>query len=764
MIRSIKQKIIITLFLITSVTFGLLNFYTSKRLNDVPPIILQQYQDLADARANEFSNELKGLQLQIEMISISNIVQTMDMTKIKPYLMSLAKQGRFTNLTISDIHGVAWRSFDEYIDISNQQQFQDIIINHKNSSLSHPFVSPYVPEEYPLITIAYAIKENNNTVGLINGVITTEFINRIVDDITFKKEGYGWVVDELGQVVAYPNDHVTIKDSLTSLTGITDLSFMTSDNGTFTFNDKNNHQMLGIFSTINNTNGWKLILTIDAHHAYQEVFDVINAIKIALVVAGIVLILFAIYNSRRLTTPIVKLKNVFEAATGGNFNVRADESLNNELGDAAKSFNTMLDQIKQLTFFDPITGLNNYISFMNEAVQLQANCINHNQTCYIAIVSIVNFKKINTFYGYDLGNDILRELSQKIVSVLDEGEIVARYFSDEMVLGLYCTGKDDIHSKIQRIINACESTMTIANVQLQLDINCGISTLTVEKSLEDALREATLANHKSKTLVVGNTTFYDQAIYEEIQEKQALETALALAIDNNELFLLYQPIYDSLQQRVVGYEALLRWNHPDYQLIPISTIIEIAETNGLITQIGEWVFKNAVFKLNELHQKDNSLFMSINVSPLQLISDGFLTMLEDTLKTASVPPAKIVIEITERLTMLDVSDKKVILTSIKKMGVHISVDDFGTGYSSLSYISQLPIDTIKIDRQFIQQIAVDDYSRTLVTAIISIAKTLNLSVIGEGVETDVQLKILQELGCSIIQGYIISKPISLDKD
>lgn len=520
--------------------------------------------------------------------------------------------------------------------------------------------------------------------------------------------------------------------------------------------------MLGIYATITHTNNWKLILSIEEKLAYIEVSTINNTLRFSTLIAMMVQFLFILWYSKRPIKPILDLQKTFKEAASGNFDVRANETINNEIGDTAKSFNTMLAQIKQLTFVDPITGLNNYLSFLHDTPFLIAKQHKENHVCYLMIVSIENFKTINTFYGYEFGNKVLYQLGHHISSILNENECIARYFSDELILTLCAFNEAKIKARVQQILAIAQQPLMISNVELKLSINVGVSIIKPTIPLQQIIQEATLAKHKAKYTENNNIIYYDKSIQDDLQFKQGLEAALALAIENNEFYLLYQPIYNTNLQKTIGYEALLRWNHPQYKSIPISTVIEIAETNGFINELGIWVFKNASSKLKKLHESDPSLFMSINVSPIQLQSNNFLSIIEDTIKESKVPASTICLEITENSTMLDVIDKKIILNHIKALGVLVSIDDFGTGYSSLSYLSQLPIDAIKIDKQFIQQIDKDNYTHTLIASVIAIAKALDLMVVAEGVENQHQQRLLEKLNCFVIQGYYISKPISLE--
>lgn len=216
-----------------------------------------------------------------------------------------------------------------------------------------------------------------------------------------------------------------------------------------------------------------------------------------------------------------------------------------------------------------------------------------------------------------------------------------------------------------------------------------------------------------------------------------------------------------IQKKIIGYEALLRWNNPDYLNVPIIDVIRLAESKGYIHDIGRFVLVEAVNQLKRLNEVDPQLYMCVNVSPLQLQNQAFLECALNSLSNIRFNPKNLMIEMTESAAMLDIEAKQEILFKLKELGFRIAIDDFGTGYSSLIYIAKLPIDTIKIDREFISKIETDEYPRALIISILSIAKSLNLTVIAEGVETQDQAIALLNIGCEVIQGYYISKPVLL---
>lgn len=757
-LRSIKTQLSVILLVVMSASFSLLGFIASERLKALPEIILDQYQEIANARANELGNEIQGLSNQVQMISLSNTAKSMVFEDIQTMLLSMSRQGRFRNYTFSDDQGLAWATYNQFIDISNQVQFQEIFINKKSSYLSNPFYSPFIPEPFPIITISHAIKDNEgNNVGLINGVVSTIFIDDLLESITFQQAGFAWIVDANGVVVAHPDPDITITSTFNQITSLNASILNETSSRIFNYQEDGT-TFINVVADIPNTNGWKMILSIDEVKAFAKANELSNTINGSLVASLFILLIILLLTTNAIVAPILNLQSAFEEAKKGNLNVRADESIPNEIGEAAQSFNQMLAQIKQLTYVDPITGLNNLFSFLSEMGQINQKVLLQDQQAYVLILSIDDFKRINSIYGYDIGNDTLKALSSIIQPHLKKHEMIARYFGDEMICSMYSRSELEIRQRVESIVALIRQPLKVSGIDIHLDISCGVARFEEASTLSLTIRQATLAKHKAKSDPYTHVIFYSQSIYLEMLSKQDLEEAITLAIENEEFYLLYQPIYHMGEAKIKGYEALLRWNHPKYSIVPIIEVIRLAESKGLIQDIGKFVFLEAASKLKALNEHDPNLSIAVNLSPIQLQNQFFIENAMLALSQIKFNPNNLVIEITEGATVLDSEEKQNILNRLKSLGFRIAIDDFGSGYSSLLYITKLPVDTIKIDRDFIQKIECDDYAKVLVVSIISIAKTLNLSVIAEGVETLEQAQALQNLGCELIQGYYISKP------
>lgn len=753
-IRFQMFAIIVTVCL--AVFFGL-NYSIESKLRELNDHTLNQYQDITESRASEVGKELEGIVNQVNMISHSNVIQTMDIPTIKSYLVSLIEDSNLKSMTISDNNGKAWTTYDLEIDISKQEQFKAIFIDNKEWIISNPFHSPYFFEEIPIITISHRIDVNNETVGLLNAVVTTEFMNKITESIQFDTLSFAWIVDSNGKIVSHPDTSITIDNDYSEIIKQTELTNPFELNkGFFTYKDTNDTNMIAVYSTIPNTSGWKLIISVETSSAFSQITSVMNYIDYALLISLFILIIFTLYYANTISRPILRLRHVFEKAEQGDFNVRADETVKNEIGLAGVSFNHMLQEIRNLTFIDPVTQISNYRSYLSECNILIKS--NPNNSYYVVVISIDDFKKINSLGGYGFGNETLMKFSKIIHSQLNDNEVIARYFGDEIILLLQEENLEKLRERIGTLLKECQRPFKIMDLDIHLSITCGIAHHSPQDSIETSIHNSTIAKLKAKKMGGNIAIFYGDGINQEIKLEQDIENALYHAIERNELYLVYQPILTLKNNQVSGFEALLRWNHPEYHTIPINSIINIAENSGQMQSIGYWVMREACTQLSKLNKKFPELSIAINVSVLQFNDHNFIKNVEDLIMRTNINRQNLIVEITESSAMVDVDEKLKDLQRLKDLGVGLSIDDFGTGYSSLAYLSLFPIDSLKIDRNFISKMTTDNSAMLLVRSMITLAKSLHLEVIAEGVENLEELNILRDLSCDKIQGYLISKP------
>jgi len=424
------------------------------------------------------------------------------------------------------------------------------------------------------------------------------------------------------------------------------------------------------------------------------------------------------------------------------------------------------EKLEYLANYDSLTDLPNQNllvermqSSMNKAARLNENMLT-------LFLNIVNFTAINHTFGYSFGDKLLQSVSERICSRLREYDTVARFSGDEFVL-VFDNISDDLAagSIAQRISALFEESFKLEGHELFLSVSMGLSFYPSHgNDVKTLLKHANLAMIKSKQKKTVKFQIFKQEMNDEMIDRISLETSLKKAIIKGEFFVEYQPQVDTRSQKIIAAEALVRWNHPELATIPPLDFIPIAEDTGMILEIGQIVLKKAITQAKAWHDAGHTeMTMAVNISSVQLLQSNLLAVLDDILDETGFNPKYLELELTESALMQNLELASKLLTNFKDRGIKIAIDDFGTGYSSFGYLSKLPLDCLKIDRSFVQNIETSKSDRIIVSAINAMAHSLGLTTIVEGVETQAQYKYLKNEGCDVIQGYYFSKPLNSSK-
>jgi diguanylate cyclase (GGDEF)-like protein len=375
-------------------------------------------------------------------------------------------------------------------------------------------------------------------------------------------------------------------------------------------------------------------------------------------------------------------------------------------------------------------------------------------------IDLDKFKQVNDSFGHRIGDLFLKEVAHRLATRVREGDTLARTGGDEFTAILENIRTPDDANKIaQALLETLHRPVTVEGVSLVASASIGAAVYPFDGPDSDTLRRAAdQAMFRAKSL--GRNQFESSS--EEVRETLEIEHTLRKALDSGGFHLQFQPQVRR-DGSIAAVEALLRFTHPKLGLLPPSRFIPIAEESGLIVQIGDWVLQDICRQGMEWRRKFGvDMRIAVNVSPLQFSRADFATNVESIIARSGFDPTLIELELTETLVMRDVQESSRQLSQLKRLGCHIAVDDFGTGYSSLSYLHQLPIDTLKIDKSFIDKVTEAGGTRPIVEAVLSLSKSLSLTTIAEGVETRDQFETLKILGCDIIQGYYFFKPLPID--
>ncbi|MCF6173040.1 MAG: EAL domain-containing protein, partial [Campylobacteraceae bacterium] len=437
------------------------------------------------------------------------------------------------------------------------------------------------------------------------------------------------------------------------------------------------------------------------------------------------------------------------------------EILNEKLKEKVKKKTEVLNHI---AYHDNLTNLPNRLLFVEELQKSISRASRHKHSIYVLFLDLDRFKEVNDSYGHDLGDKLLKNMAKRLLRCTRKEDTVARLGGDEFTIVAEDINALDIVSIVKKIILKVSEPMDLEEHAFSITCSIGISNFPIDgDSVDILLRNADTAMYRAKELGKNTYQFYNKNMTEEILSRLHLINNLKKAIKNEEFVAYFQPQIDSISGKLVGSEALIRWLHPIEGIIPPDRFIMIAEEIGLIKNIDIWMMKKTIGIYKKLQKEGlNAGKLSLNLSIVQLESKGYIQELKSILKNSKFNPKDLILEITENQLMNNIENAKILLNEISKLGISISIDDFGTGYSSLSYIKHLPIDKMKIDKCFVDNLPNNKEDVAIVRSIIALAKSLNIELIAEGVEKKEQKDFLLKEGCSYIQGYYYSKPLRQD--
>jgi len=423
-----------------------------------------------------------------------------------------------------------------------------------------------------------------------------------------------------------------------------------------------------------------------------------------------------------------------------------------------------VEHAEYLAAHDPLTGLANRKAFY-ERLELQADVASEQGRRFaLVIIDIERFKRINDTLGRQLADDLLRSIADRIRVSVNEVRL-ARVGGDHFAVVSLDVGTVEEIARLneQRLQEFFGSPFRVSGHELRVSARTGIAVFPDDGRDADTLfRNAEAALKKAKQSGE-RTLFYEKRMSDRVAEKLTLENKLRQALAKNEFVLHYQPKVDTENRRIVGLEALIRWNSPELGMVPPGKFIDILEETGLILPVGMWAMREAATQYRLWSEQGlNVPRIAVNVSPLQLRQRNFVELVAQAL-SHGVKNSGIDLEITESLVMDDIEGNIVKLSAVRDLGVEVAIDDFGTGYSSLAYLAKLPVHFLKIDRSFVVAMTDDPNAMTLVSTMITLAHSLGLKVTAEGVETEEQAKGLRLLRCDEMQGYLVSKPIPQDQ-
>ncbi len=627
--------------------------------------------------------------------------------------------------------------------------------------------------------------------GYVISTMNTAYFRNYLSSLRIGETGYCMLLDKEGKAIYHPDAAYVgtnlQSEKLSSL--VTDYNKgLAAINGSFEYYFDHTNQLYGY--TILPDLNWALLLKQDTHEIKSITTIMLTLLFLICAILMIVIIVFANLLARKVSGPIIALRDAMRTASDGNLTVQSNIKSNNELGELSKNFNKMLhiiktnyedlesmheellsneeqlrsnyDHIEFLAYHDTLTNLPNKLAFLDyvNAVLSSSpqNCRRHS----VYFVDLDNFKTVNDTLGHEYGDTLLIKTAQLLTTLLDGNGMLARAGGDEFLIFREDIGAaENAVEFASQIIETFKNPLDLDGEIVYISMSIGISIYPENGLSSKALiKNSDIAMYKSKDTGKNKFTLFDSTMEEELNRNTLVIEVLRSAIDNNDIYIQYQPLMELETNNIIGYEALMRIRSERIGHISPKEFIPIAEESGLIIELSSWLIREACnFNKQLLDLGSKPRPVSVNISSIQINRPGFVTTLSEILEETGLPPEYLELEITESTLVSSIMDATMLLNNLQRLGVKVSLDDFGTGYSSLNYLTQMPIDTLKIDKSFIDNICTNEKDVQIAETIIQLAHSLEIKVVAEGVETEEQLSLLKARRCDTVQGYIFSPPL-----
>lgn len=429
------------------------------------------------------------------------------------------------------------------------------------------------------------------------------------------------------------------------------------------------------------------------------------------------------------------------------------------------------EEIQHLAFYDPLTRLPNRRLLMDRLKQAFTACVRNRKMGALLFIDLDDFKSLNDSLGHDFGDLLLQQVGQRTEACVREGDTVARLGGDEFVVMLEGLGEDRLMAATQaenvadKILAALRAPYQLSGHRYHNTPSIGVTLFDGKgDGIDELFKQADIAMYQAKRAGRNAMRFFDPEMQVSVNARADLESDLHIALETGQFELHYQVQMDA-EHRSFGAEALIRWMHPERGQISPAHFMPLAEETGLIEPIGQWVLETACAQLKAWQDNPQArdLILSVNVSPRQFRQTGFIEQVRHAVRSHAINPNQLKLELTENILLEDVENTIRIMGELKAIGIRFSLDDFGTGYSSLQYLKRLPLDQIKIDRSFVQDLATDRSDKAIVRTILAMAASLKLDIIAEGVEQEEQRQLLMKKGCGNYQGYLLGRPMPIEQ-
>lgn len=767
LMKSIKTKGMVfslSLILFSIVLLGFSAYYRFRVIlvNEVDKAVVRVAEESADNLSNyidQFITPLVGLS-QNEDIRSMDLERQMKVinTQINP---------TYLNIAVVDMKGVAYYKDGTSLNLIDRDYVKDTLLG--KISFSEVIISRKTGT--PVIMVGVPISENGIIKGALVARLDVDFLSGYALTRGYGDSGRAYIISSQGTFISRPEQEKSEKEynlfdiAQNNNEYISFSEFVKESIGNQAgFGDyvSDGERILMGYASVDETN-WKIYIGTYEDEVLESLGGLRRMFYSIVIVTLLVCILAAWIFISKFSKSIAELDDLFAQGAKGNLTIRFTPKSKDEIGRVGISFNRMMDKIKTLTQYDPLTALLNQYVLENDIDTLVHS--NNNTDFSVIMIAIDKLSFINETYGYTSGDAILYEVARRISRRIAGNQQVYRYKGDQFVV--LCQDKlsdTELEELSQNILSDLKESYIVDDKTIDINVNMGTFIRNEDTKSEEPLKAVTQAKNYAKYMGSNQIQKFNQQIYNDLMVMNELQADILRGLKENQFFLVYQPLFYLGNENIAEVEALIRWKHPQKGLLYPDQFIDIAEQAGTIVNIDQWVIETACRQLKTWKDRQKTpVILSVNISAKTFETSSFIPELVDTIKKFDINPALLQMEITERMLIKNVEESINKLNELREMGIHIAIDDFGIGYSSLSYIVRLPIDSIKIDKSFVQNIHTSKEAKTIVSTIINLCKTLKLRVIAEGIESRLELDYLKSNKCDIGQGYYFSKPVSINE-
>ena len=740
--------LVLTLFVVT--TTGIL---TRELVNN---LVEERALDLVRKHNQIISLWLEERITELELLAQSSLLESLDWEEIEPYLQRRIAQSDayylifFVGYPDGTYHTTETRNAGN---IADREYFGQVFAGE--TAVSEPLISRSTNQRIIVVATPIYNADGTEVAGLLG--LSVDLVAMLQSSLQLagnRSEMNVYLVDSEGNFILHDNPDLILHGSMQDLFSSWD-DYAGLPSGSFTVTEDGQSYRI-FFQELEGISDWNVIVRVPASFFNEPVLSLIYRL-LAVCIIGIVLVVWlGSWFASTISQPIVELNEIFKQGAQGDLTVRAEVASADELGETSASFNQMMDRIGTMTYYDPLTGLPNRQYFLHALEK----CLADDTTVILALVSIRDFSELKTLAGPEVTDKILKYLAQTLQTVSDDDLVVGRLADAEFGL-IIPSGSSRVLITIDRLDNLLAHPLFYEPNDLNVNLLGGISiSEDPELTADEFFHQAQTALYEAEHSAEDRLRLYNSDTHRAMVERLRFQSEIRTALDEGQFVPFYQPIVDLRTNVIVGKEALIRWDHPVRGLLPPSQFLQIAEQGGFIEEIGKYMLHRVCSQHQAwLAQGIDLGWVAVNISANHFRSKEFPGLIRGLLHTYNLPANMLRIEITEEAMLAPTHDVLHNLEELKKMGVLLAIDDFGTAYSSLEYLVRYPVETLKIDRTFIDQVDINARAQGLVRSIVGMGQNLAMSVVAEGVERKNQLHILRTMHCNEAQGFLFSRPL-----